>query len=99
MNVEISTNSYSEEIKLNCPICTETVKAEIWLIIDVIERMDLAARTLEGNLNSIKCIKCGNEGLFDTPLLLLKSDQRPPLIFCQSSQATEEENRDKAFFL
>ncbi len=64
-------NSYAQNASLTCPQCGRPFDAEIWLIVDVSERPDLADKMRSGSLHEVACPSCGHTGQIDAPVLVL----------------------------
>jgi len=64
-------HSYSQTGQAPCPQCGRAIPFEVWLIVDVGERPDLAERIRQGTLHTLTCPHCGHEGQVDAPLLVL----------------------------
>ena len=45
-----------------CPNCGRPVSLDIWLIVDMAERPDLADRIRDDRLHTVPCPHCGHEG-------------------------------------
>ena len=103
--------SHAESASLTCPRCKRSFTAEIWLIVDIAERPDLAGRCREGTIHTLTCPHCGNEGQVDAPLLLYLTPtpsptgkgegargrgEVPRLLFSPAQQTTVEEDREQA---
>jgi len=66
---ETTQRSRREIADLHCPTCTQPFQAEVWLVIDRVERPDLVHLLLDGELNVARCPHCGTEGGVNHPLL------------------------------
>jgi tetratricopeptide (TPR) repeat protein len=94
-------NSYAQSAQLTCPVCGQPFAADIWLIVDVDERPDLAARARAGDLHAVACPRCGPQGAVDAPLLLYlphadPATGQPPLIFSPAQQTSAEQDQEMA---
>jgi hypothetical protein len=89
-------NSYAQRASLTCPQCGRTFSAEVWLIVDADGRPDLVERIRAGTLHDLTCPHCGHKGRVDAPLLLLRPDATPPLLFSPAQRTTAEEDRRHA---
>jgi CHAT domain-containing protein/tetratricopeptide (TPR) repeat protein len=83
--------SYAERASLSCPVCGELFPADLWLIIDVAERPDLAEQGRSGRLRRVRCPN-GHTAAVDAILLLYFRDQSPPVLFVPTATASEAEN-------
>ena len=63
-------HSFFQTASLTCPQCGRAFSAEVWLIVDTVERPDLLARIRDGTLHTFPCPGCGHEEQVDAPLLL-----------------------------
>jgi hypothetical protein len=61
--------SYSEQVTLSCPACTQDFNTDVWMIVDVAERPDLAQALEDGSLDRVVCPHCGTTGPAGAPLL------------------------------
>ena len=104
-------NSYGESADVNCPTCGHGFVAEVWLIVDAVERPDLVDRMRDGSLHDIACPGCGTPvGRVDAPLLLYTPEgngsgdaarndsapTRPPVLFSPAEQTTAEQDQEQA---
>ena len=94
-------NSFAQSETLACPRCSQSSPVETWLIVDVDERPDLAARARTGILHDVACPTCGPLGRVDAPLLLYfpsrdPSIGQPPLVFSPSQQSGAEADQQVA---
>jgi hypothetical protein len=64
------TISRTEQFTLTCPSCAARFAADLWTLIDAGERPDLRDMLLEGQLNRAGCLRCGEEFLPSTAVLL-----------------------------
>jgi len=88
-------NSFSQTAKLTCPQCQSTFEAEVWLILDCVEKPELLAQAAQGNLNTILCPKCGYDGQIDTPLLLYRTPW-DRLVFSPAQGTNQEQDQEQA---
>ncbi|SRR6266568_2125892 len=92
--------SWSQTTSLACQQCGVVFEAEIWLIVDVVERPNLLDQIRKGTLHDLTCSKCNQTvGQVDTPLLLYCSDRTPTLLFSPAQQATADQYIEQARFL
>ena len=89
-------NSFAENASLTCPECGQPFTADIWLVVDAAERPDLAARIRAGTLHDLPCPHCGHQGTIDAPLLLLRPEEDPPLLFSPAGSTTAEQDQEQA---
>lgn len=90
-------HSYAQQTSLTCPHCDQEVAIDVWLIVDVVERPDLAKRIQKQRLYMLVCPHCGETaGQVDAPLLLFLPEQTPPLLFSPAQQTTAEEDQEQA---
>jgi len=61
--------SYTENVTLTCPACHANFSADVWTLIDAVERPELAAELRDGTLNSVVCPQCGQRQTAGAPLL------------------------------
>ncbi|HIP70451.1 MAG TPA: hypothetical protein EYH05_03540 [Anaerolineae bacterium] len=78
----LMAHSLAQNRSVACPNCEQMVEAEIWLVIDAVERPDLLADIRNGTLRIMVCSQCGFSGEVDGPLLLYRPEDDPVLIFC-----------------
>jgi CHAT domain-containing protein/tetratricopeptide (TPR) repeat protein len=84
--------SSARKTTLTCPACREECTAEVWLIVDVAERPDLAERGRAGRLRHFEC-SAGHPLRVSEPLLLHIPGESPPLYFVGAEEMTNEEAR------
>src|SRR5215468_5927441 len=87
--------SYSENIALTCPACTQGFAAEAWMLVDAGERPDLAEALREGALNVVGCPHCGNHSPAGAPLLFHDAASRR-VYFAAPPEAAEYALREQA---
>jgi hypothetical protein len=64
------SRSFAEHTTLNCSTCQSPFSADVWLIVDIGEQIDLLPRILDASLHTVRCPVCGTEQLLDAPLLV-----------------------------
>lgn len=74
-------NSFATTANLVCQSCNQSFTADLWLIVDTVERPDLLARICAGTLHAVPCPHCQATNQPDAPLLACRPDQKPTLIF------------------
>lgn len=84
--------SFAQTHQAPCPNCGQPVALEIFLIVDLAERPDLAGRIRTGNLHAIPCPHCGHPGQVDAPLLIHDPDRRR-VLFSPAQQTTQEQDQ------
>ena len=92
-------NSYAEYQLIPCPHCNTTMGQNVWLLVDMIERPDLAGFIRDGSLHQITCLSCGKLMTLNTPLLLYWPNGISPLFFASSTILTAEENHQRLSYL
>ena len=95
--------SYAQTTQAPCPECGQPVDLEIFLIVDLAERPDLADRIRQGDIHAAPCPHCGNVGGVDAPLLIFNPlaqegdhEGRPYLIFSPAQRTTADQDREHA---
>jgi tetratricopeptide (TPR) repeat protein len=88
--------SFSESIQAPCPKCDQRLDLNIWLIVGIAERPDLAERIRNGTLHDAPCPHCENVGRADAPLLLYRPDAEPCLLFSPAQNTTSDQDREQA---
>ena len=91
--------SLSQTPELTCPQCGSTFTVEIWLIVDLAERPDLAERIRESALHATPCPHCGNVVKVYAALLLYLPERDSPLLFSPAQQTTQEKDQQQASVL
>ncbi|MFO7684253.1 MAG: CpXC domain-containing protein [Chloroflexota bacterium] len=81
---------------LACAGCGESYRADIWLVVDVAERPDLAAKICQGTLHTGICPQCGEAQVVDMGLLVFRPYGNPALLFSPAQATTPEEDQDQA---
>ncbi|MBE2224084.1 MAG: hypothetical protein IAF02_21270 [Anaerolineae bacterium] len=89
-------HSYRSDPLLVCEGCQESYRADIWLVVDVAERPDLAARIGEGTIQTGVCPNCGEKQVVDMGLLVFRPNGNPVLLFSPAQETTPEEDQDQA---
>ncbi|MCR4439309.1 MAG: CpXC domain-containing protein [bacterium] len=62
--------SYAQEVELRCGGCSRLLTTRLWLIVDLSEHPELAAKSRDGSLHAFECPHCGETTTADAPLLL-----------------------------
>ena len=68
--------SYNEQTTLTCPSCGKDFEAEVWTIVDAIERPDLAQALRDGTLDVVTCPYCSYSSMAGAPLLFHDGERR-----------------------
>ncbi len=95
---QASLVSLSQSVEITCPECDLSFPAEVWVIVDPVERPDLGERIVRGALHQVRCPN-GHTGELDAPLLLHLPDRNPPLLFVPAQNMTGEQNQEQALRL
>lgn len=74
-------HSHAEPAGLACRACGGPIEADVWVIVDTAERPDLLARLRDGTLHDLICPHCGHVATINAPLLILRPDAEPALLF------------------
>ncbi len=80
------SRSYAETMPVVCDHCGQACEHEIWLIVDLAERPDLAERIRAGSLHRVRCPHCGGVQAVDAPLLV-HDGERQRLLFAMPGGA------------
>ena len=75
--------SYSENTSLTCPACGQDFAATVWMLVDAVERPDLADALREGTLNVVACPHCDYNGPAGAPMLFHDPAKRRVLGHCR----------------
>jgi len=89
------THSLAQRDQAPCPACGQGVDLEIWLIVDLAERPDLAERVREGRIHVVPCPHCGQEGGVDAPLLV-HDPERKRVWFAPPQGTSQEQDQQLA---
>ncbi|HEY1014532.1 MAG TPA: CpXC domain-containing protein [Herpetosiphonaceae bacterium] len=92
------TRSLSQAAELPCPQCGQLIAAEVWIVVDVEERPDLAVLACDGRLHDVQCPNCGAQNSIEAPLLYHDSVVRR-LIYAAPDQTSIDEDRQIATHL
>jgi CpXC protein len=87
--------SYNENTSLTCPGCGHDFAAEVWMLVDSVERPDLADALREGTLNVVACPHCDYTGPAGAPLLF-HDPARQRVYFAAPADGAEHEWREQA---
>lgn len=101
-NIQPMTNnphSHAEPVSLPCRACGAAVSGEVWIIVDTTERPDLLARLRVGALHDLTCPGCGHTATVNAPLLLLRPDAEPALLFSPAAGGTPAQDEEQAVAL
>jgi hypothetical protein len=84
--------SFAQSGEAPCPACGHPVPFQIWLIVDIVERPDLAQRVRDGTLHSVACPHCDHHGTMDAPLLV-HDPERGRVLFAPPQGTSREEDQ------
>jgi len=85
-------NSYVESLDIPCTNCQEAFRADIWLIVDVKERPDLAETIRKGTLHLLTCPHCSSKDTIPiVPILLYCPGKAKPIIFSPRDETNREQ--------
>jgi CHAT domain-containing protein/tetratricopeptide (TPR) repeat protein len=73
-------------------VCGQSVDLEVWLIVDLAERPDLAQRVRDGTIHGVPCPHCGNQVGVDVPLLL-HDPARKRVLFVRPQETSQEQGQ------
>lgn len=73
--------SRSVLVEATCPFCGTSAPTEMWMVVDVDKRPDLAQALSEHRLNTYTCAVCGDGGALDGPLLVAGGELRLILLY------------------
>ncbi len=88
--------SYAERPTLTCPACQRAFAADVYLIVALDERPDLADRIRAGTLHTIPCPACGREIELDAPLLLYHPGGATALSFSPAQNTSSAQDQEHA---
>jgi CpXC protein len=102
--VQVAYRSWAKPTRVCCSVCGETYDFDVWVLVDIDERPDLAERirnpTIMNPLHRPTCPSCGTWGYpLDAPLLLYRPGNEPPLFFSPAEGTTADDNWKQAFEL
>ncbi len=89
-------NSFAQTTDLTCSKCGKSFQAEIWQIVDTVERPDLTDKIEQESIHYFTCPNCQNEMPVDAPLLLYRLGDWPRIIFSPAQKAAQEQKRQQA---
>ncbi len=87
--------SFSQSIELTCVGCQQPFSAEIWLIVDAVERSDLVMQIEDETIHVSRCPHCGTEHPLDAPLLFHDGPNKT-LVFASQEQSTPDQDQQVA---
>ena len=97
------THSYAESPTLTCPSCQRVFDAEVYLIVDLAARPDLADRLRAETLHTFACPHCGHEVELDAPVLVYAASPLPlgegsgvRVLFSPAQNTTTSQDREHA---
>lgn len=80
--------SFSVMNTVTCAACGKCFQAQVWLLIDVVERPDLADLIRTGRLNRFVCPD-GHENIFDTQVALYVPHLTPSIVLSPAASGTD----------
>src|SRR6266568_1233180 len=96
-------HSFAENATVNCPHCGNTFRAPIWVIVDIVERLDLRGRIIDATLHKLICPNCSKVAAeLDAPLLVYLPDRQvllfesgivTSILFSPAQDTTTEQTR------
>lgn len=86
------SSSYAQTFDLTCPQCKKDFSTEAYIIVDTGERPDLFQKIVEESLHKIPCPNCGYPGQLDLPLLILRTEEEPNLLFSPAGGTSPEQD-------
>ena len=97
-------NSLAQTGDFTCPQCAQPFQADVWLIVDAVERPDLVQQMRDGELHLIACPHCAQRVGVDAPLLIYLAEAdaaagRPPLLFSPAAQTSAEQDQEQGIGL
>lgn len=87
--------SFAFRSTLRCTYCGQIFTTDLWRIIDVEARPDLAARAREGTIHHLICPD-GHINEHDDGLLFYQPNEDPPLVFSPARYTTAREDGEQA---
>jgi len=83
--------SQSGQLEVVCPKCKQAFTAEVWPLVDLWERPDLAQRLQQGLLHIATCTHCEARVNVDTPLLIYRRYKEPSVIFSMPPKTAKKD--------
>lgn len=81
-----------QPVQLTCPVCSSSIRANIYTIVDVTQQPELKQALLSGQLNLAVCSNCGSATMLGAPLLYHDAAKQLCLVyFPQELKARPEE--------
>ena len=82
--------SFAQAVDLTCVGCEQPFTANIWLIVDAVERPDLVTQFATDRLNVVQCPHCGTLHPVDAPLLFHNSAAEVLFFSSQEHRAPDD---------
>ncbi|ABW31592.1 hypothetical protein AM1_A0083 (plasmid) [Acaryochloris marina MBIC11017] len=87
-------HSYSKFTDVECPHCHQSVRVNVWWIVDQSTQPDLIQKIVEGSFKTHPCPKCTQLiPEVDQPLLIYRPRQQQPLLFAPALKTTLAEDQ------
>jgi hypothetical protein len=92
LHIHPVAHSFATPREITCPHCGQNFHADIWLIIDTVERPDLLEKICDESLHAITCPNCSKLiGRAEPPLLVYQPGKSPTLL---ASPASDDSQND-----
>jgi hypothetical protein len=78
-----------------CRECGQYFDVDVWTIVDIDERPDLLVRLRDGTLHDLICPNCGHPATVNTPLLIVRPDAKPVLLFSPAKGSTRDQDEEQ----
>jgi hypothetical protein len=90
--------SSAQKIQLICPHCNTTFEGNLWQLLDLTARPELAESVHTGTHHCFSCPSCQSAKAqeIDAPLLIYERDALPPMQFLPAHTTTPEEDYQQA---
>jgi hypothetical protein len=72
------------------------IEADVWVIVDVVERPDLLAQLRAGALHDLPCPICGQTATVNAPLLIYRPGAEPALLFSPGRGGDPAQDEEQA---
>ena len=89
-------HSVAVRTSVACNACAAAIEAELWVIVDVEERPDIADRIRSGTLHTFKCSQCDTVRRMSVSALIYLPKSQPRILFVPVAGATNERIRQEA---
>lgn len=89
------SHSFAQQLEIDCLECGMNFLADVYMIVDVVERPDLLEMMRNGTLHQVSCPQCGHLILLEVPFLMFHPDEVPHMVVIRAAGTGREWNKQQ----